>query len=215
MKYFSPLFALTFALLQPLSAQIFVNHAATGANDGTSWTDAFTSLQDGLDASAPGNGTNQVFVAQGTYFPDEGATKTNGDRDATFALRNQVSIFGGFESGDLFADRDPATKITILSGDIDQNPATSIGINSNHVVTAESVGSDALLDGVTIRDGDATTVNPQEGGGILCFDFGSATFRNCIIENNSADNGGAVNVDDSFPSFVEEPFALKAAPTHS
>ncbi|MEJ7677501.1 MAG: hypothetical protein WKG06_06440 [Segetibacter sp.] len=47
----------------------FVNANAFGANNGSSWTDAFTKLQDALTAAVSGG---QVWVAAGTYYPDEG-----------------------------------------------------------------------------------------------------------------------------------------------
>ena len=48
---------------------IYVSQAATGANDGTSWVDAFTDLQAGLALAAPGDST-QVWVAAGSLQAD-------------------------------------------------------------------------------------------------------------------------------------------------
>ena len=46
---------------------IYVNQAATGANNGTSWTDAYVDLQVALNSIASSNRT--VWVASGTYRP--------------------------------------------------------------------------------------------------------------------------------------------------
>ena len=48
---------------------IYVSHVATGADTGTSWSDAFTFLQDALQVAQSGD---ELWVAQGTYRPDQG-----------------------------------------------------------------------------------------------------------------------------------------------
>ena len=66
---------------------IYVNAGAGGANNGTSWTDAFQDLQDALAIAGPGD---QVWVAQGIYRP------SNSDRNISFDLANSVEVYGGF-----------------------------------------------------------------------------------------------------------------------
>jgi hypothetical protein len=68
---------------------IFVNAAATGANDGTSWADAFTTLPSALSAAVA---TDEIWVAQAIYRP----TSTS-DRTVSFALKNGVAVYGGFD----------------------------------------------------------------------------------------------------------------------
>ena len=43
----------------------FVDADATGANDGSTWADAFADLRDALAASTPGD---EIWVAEGTYL---------------------------------------------------------------------------------------------------------------------------------------------------
>ena len=76
-----------------ISDILYVNAAATGANSGKTWADAFTDLQDALTSS---RATVQVWVAAGTYRPDKGT----GNRNATFQLANGKSVFGGFAGGE-------------------------------------------------------------------------------------------------------------------
>jgi len=58
------------------SQRIYVDASASGANDGTSWEDAYTDLQDflqGVDAQlCCATGGCEVWVAAGTYTPDRG-----------------------------------------------------------------------------------------------------------------------------------------------
>ncbi|NIW46317.1 MAG: hypothetical protein GWN30_16630, partial [Gammaproteobacteria bacterium] len=63
----------------------YVDDDATGANDGSSWADAFNYLQDALAAAQYGD---QIFVAQGIYKPDRGHRVMLGDREATFRLKS-------------------------------------------------------------------------------------------------------------------------------
>ena len=95
---------------------VFVDVNASGASNGSSWTDAYADLQDALDfAAQPGNGVTEIWVAQGTYTADRGT----GVQAATFQLVNGVTLYGGFAAGAVGLDeRDPGAHATILSGDL-------------------------------------------------------------------------------------------------
>ena len=72
---------------------IYVKADAIGANDGTSWEDAFLDLQDALAAS---QGGDEIWVAAGTYKPTDSA-----DRYATFDILPGgggcgLFLYGGF-----------------------------------------------------------------------------------------------------------------------
>ena len=79
--------------------------------------DAFTSLQDGLDRAVRGD---EIWMAEGTYYPTSDYGRGIGDRGKHFRLKNGVVIYGGFpNTGDPgWFDRDPNQYETIISGDI-------------------------------------------------------------------------------------------------
>ncbi len=155
-------------------ADVFVDQNATGANDGTTWMNAHNFLQDGLDDADPGE---TVFVAKGTYYPDEckmcGSGGT-GDQTAAFNVPLEVVLKGGYAGSNAF---NPFTRNfvlyeTILSGDIDQNDANSpaqnpgdiCGLNSFHVVTIIRNVGDDMIDDDTVIDGFTITAGNANGG---------------------------------------------------
>ncbi|RMH10848.1 MAG: hypothetical protein D6698_17240, partial [Gammaproteobacteria bacterium] len=73
----------------PSGNVLYVNAAATGVNNGTSWTDAYTDLQDALNSTC--TGITEIWVAAGTYKPTSGT-----DRSVSFVMKNNLAIYGGF-----------------------------------------------------------------------------------------------------------------------
>ena len=165
---------------------IYVNAAATGANDGTSWANAFTSLTTALAAATSGK---QIWIAQGTYKPS-----TTGDRNQTFTLKGGVPIYGGFiggQSEDRPA-RDWNTHATILSGDLNGDDGPSLANtadNSYHVLSA-GANIAVTLDGLVVRGGNASN-----GGGLYfpTAGIGSVAIANCAFDRN---NGSAILLPD-------------------
>ena len=186
-----------FAILSSAGAScagvVYVDaNSAAPSPDGCSWATAYSSLQDALAAASNGD---QIWAAGGTYYPDEGSSHANNDRNSSFALKNGVSIYGGFTVGDtLLSQRDsnPATNETILSGDIDQS-AGNAG-NAYSVVTANGTLSDAYaLDGFTITGGNQNSGSGVGGG--MYIQNTSPTLRNLLITANNANGrGGGVFV---------------------
>jgi predicted outer membrane repeat protein len=166
-------------------AQIYVNHAATGANNGTSWANAYTDLKLAIDNTTSG----EIWVAQGTYYPTSGS-----DRTISFALKNNVEIYGGFVGGETArTQRDYENNETIMSGDIGVASDTSDNTYSVIAVdgAAATITNSAILDGCTIRDGNAN-ITGVAGGGIVLADDANPIIRNCKIKNNYAIFGGGI-----------------------
>jgi len=147
---------------------IYVDDDAVGANDGSSWVDAYKYLQDALIDAGSVDKPVEVRVAQGIYRPDRSASEPNGtgDRTATFQLINGVTLKGGY-AGPTDADpnaRDIEKYETILSGDLAGNDIDIKGLtslrnvptwseNSYHVVTGSETDSSTVIDGFIITSG--------------------------------------------------------------
>ncbi|HMR98069.1 MAG TPA: sortase [Anaerolineales bacterium] len=165
---------------------IYVASSGSGAG-GCTWATAFPLLQDAITLATSGD---QIWVASGTYYPDEGAGQINNDRNSTFTLKNGVSVYGGFSVGDaLLTDRDsnPATNGTVLSGDIDQVAGNAN--NAYTVVTTNGFLADTyVLDGFTITGGNQNSGSGVGGG--MYIQNTSPTLANLIITANNANGRG-------------------------
>lgn len=198
-------FALVLGTSGAGATTIFVRAAASGANNGTSWTDAYTSLQTALAAAVS---TDEIWVAAGNYLP----TATT-DRTISFVMKNGVGIYGGFNGTETMrSQRNPTANPTNLTGDIG-----AVGVvtdNSYHVVTADaSVSASGILDGFTIASGRADGPgDPTDRGGGVYTVGGSPAFVRCYFTNNYAGNrGGAVRVASGSPTFTDCTFQFNGA----
>lgn len=196
----------------------YVDDSATGANDGTSWQDAFTHLQSALAVAGAGD---EIWVAGGIYYPDEGAGQTNDAPTSAFALKPGVALYGGFAGTEtLRSERNWAVNVTVLSGDIDQNDDSDVrgvvtatanirGTNAYHVVVADGVSETARLDGFFITAGNASDfVATNHLGGGMFNDSASPTLVNVIFSGNAALAGGAIyNSANSNPRLTNVAFS--------
>ncbi len=199
----------------PVCSEFMHVDAASTANnpDGCGWATAYTTLQDALAMAANGD---ELWVAAGTYYPDQGAGQASGNQASTFSLVNGVAIYGGFSGNELTRSQrnpNPATNGTVLSGDI--NEIGNSADNAHRVVTAYAVGPTALLDGFTIADGNAISAQGQFGGGMYIED-GSPTLSNLLFANNQAYRGGGLFVTSitpltSQPTLVDVTFTANSA----
>jgi hypothetical protein len=205
----------------PLPANVIVvDKDATGNNDGTSWEDAYTKLQDALDCVNDGTtkthcngrtlaaGYNEIWVASGTYYPDEGVNKTANAVANSFTInKDGVKLYGGFDGvgaggtgGAQETQRDQRdwdNNRVVLSGDLSQNDgANLVDPNSLHVVRMpnnfEALSTNTVLDGFEITAGLADgSGGSAEGAGLYCDSnlvnrYCEVTLQNLYIHKNQA-----------------------------
>jgi hypothetical protein len=188
-------------------SRLYVKAGAAGLNNGTSWTDAFTSLSAALDYTRFCSSASEIWVAGGTYKPESFPYDifSGSNRDYAFWLPNNVAIYGGFagtefqlEQRDLTIDANKS----ILSGDIDNNDtpdAPPLGNNTYHVMVTSGLSGSALLDGFTITGGLANgtgvpvvngySVDQNDGAGMIAV-FSSPVLSNLRFLYNKADDHG-------------------------
>jgi len=210
LKHFRPLaLALLLGLPAAASAQVFVDASATGAGNGSSWANAYTSLANAL-VDNPGA---EIWVARGVYVPPP--FDAGGDRRiASFSIPPGTRVYGGFAGGESAREqRNIAANPTVLSGDLDGDdvvdsrgvtlsPLDARGENAHQVVLFDAVsalaaiGPDTVLDGFIITAGRADSgLGLAEGAGAKCIvGFGnehcSPTLSNLEFRGNAAALGG-------------------------
>jgi hypothetical protein len=205
---------------------IYVDSSAAPGGDGSSWSAAYRHLQDALPTALDGD---EIWVAQGTYRPDQGTGIPDGKRDTSFHLKRGVALYGGFDGTETErSDRnpDPATNGTVLSADLsrdDSSRYTNRSDNALHVIIADSTtDSTTVLDGFALSgaDGggfylgaslssgkraapppDAPCDSLASWGGGIC-NRGHPTFSNLLLEKNRKHVAAALyNARGTRPTF--------------
>lgn len=214
------------------AATIYVKHDAAGSNNGSSWTNAYTSLQSALNAAVIGD---EIWVAKGTYKPSSAYDLTNTSRFYHFRLINGVTLYGGFAGTETTVGERTDFALgganeTILSGDLNGDDVvtgsgstlslSNISENCYHIFyhpSALALTSTAVLDGFTIRGGNANESinNEVQGGGMLnkgC----SPTIKNSTFTANYSIylGGGLYNYSSSNPILTDVTFYKNQSGTY-
>lgn len=182
-----------FSSHQLLTAQVYVDKDATGNNDGTSWTDAYTELYTATTATTAG----EIWVADGTYTPDNSA-RTN-----VIGIRSGVPVYGGFSGVEtILSQRDPELNVTIISGDLNNDDPTTVVYgdplrDDNSYRLLAMSGPVITIDGFTLTSANAngTTAGTQAGALIALNGTANITFTlvNCTVKDNTSAGFGLIN----------------------
>ena len=179
---------------------IYVNSATATTGNGTSWGKAFIYLRDALDDAVAGD---SVYLAKGTYYPDQEAIPTDvnqrvivGDRELSFVL-DRVAIYGGFVGNETAINqRDPEANPTILSGEIFKVTPTTQGFERYWSLHVAVLKGNSTLDGVIVKNGRANgDENPaNQGGGVLVPSGFSLKLVSSVVQDNlAAESGGGIS----------------------
>jgi len=180
---------------------------------GHSWANAYHYLQDALDEASGNDCPYEIWVANGTYYPDDGDSVTENDISETFQLTTSgIDIYGGFAGTETaLSERVFETEIAILGNNGNLTTLSgNIGDDNTHCVL--TVTCDSIIDGFEIttpaRSGlDCTNASPtiencwihKNGRGIECTNS-SPTVRNCRISDNGT--GSGMSDSNSSPDIV-------------
>jgi len=165
----------------------YVDANATGANDGSSWTDAYNNITDAL---ANTNLNDAVWVAKGRY--------TLADKNTPISINtNEVDIIGGFSGTETtLADRDltviHTTNATIFTGDINGDDVDG-DFSSNKTDNAERLfelrTSNVTFDGIIFENiYDTSQSGGVEENGVIfipnSLNANNLKIKNSVFRNN-------------------------------
>ena len=140
--------------------RLYVSAKQSGPQTGENWEKAFSSLAFAFN-HARKCPTDEIWVAQGTYYPTSGT-----DRSICFLPPGGIDIYGGFSGEEATLDeRDWLTYMTILSGDI--STPNFPKDNSFHVIDFSDASDTTVFDGFIVEYGYADAAAPDDiGAGI-------------------------------------------------
>ena len=207
-----------------LNAQtvIYVDKDAAQGGNGSNWSSSFKYLNDAFSYANNNSGTYQIWVAEGTYFTDEGALYSNDDQNSVFNIPSNVSsLIGGFSGNEQSEDQaNPKQYLTKLSGLIFEEYGAT-GIGSSYLFTA--AGDNSLtVSGFSFNnssDQDGCILNLSSSNNIT-FEFcnfsdnqstenliqanQNTVFRNCRFERNQTSDGYLIAFGDFESCFFNE-----------
>lgn len=175
-------------------------------HDGSSWATGFRSLNNaisylaGLDAATVGTKKLVVRVLEGDIWPRYAFTN-NDPKTATITVPvttsgQPVYLYGGYHrtTDNNTVIRDPLTYRSIINGNTEGKDITQ---GLYHCITVER-GAKLVLDGFHVINGYAAgEASRQYGAGLLAHAGSEVTVRNCIFENNTAQEGAAIDAREA------------------
>jgi len=194
MKLFKQIIFLLYFIPSWVFASVwYIDDDISNSGDGTSWADAFKTIQEGVDAATD---NDEIWLKLGTY-----------SLSSTITIKNAVAIYGGFSG---------------LETDINQRDwySNTTTVSGNNSVRIFHISADVTIDGLTMTNGTAINNggaiynfnaspnitncklinnNVSNGGGAIYNNKSNPTISNCSLINNQASNGGGIYNQASSP----------------
>jgi hypothetical protein len=164
----------------------------TGANDGSSWANAFRGplgLQAALATDAP-----TIWVADGTYYPGP----VGSPESTTFLLGGSRTIVAGFAGGETHVSMaDPVAHPAVVTGDLPGGPAGQPELAT--IMTVIGGTTALIVDGLTF---DVSVSGPTQSVGngrraIAVDQSPGANFYRCAIRDGRAPIGAGMRITQS------------------
>ncbi|OAV67502.1 Bacterial Ig-like domain (group 2) [Bacteroidales bacterium Barb4] len=158
---------------------VYVAANGSDGNAGSSWTDAFKTLQKALSAE----GADTIRLTNGIY------SVTDVSDTASFTVTKDLVIIGGFSGGGIVGGHGTYTtlagdnlhRVMIIAG---RKNAARINVTLQNLIIAEGNASDE-----TVTAGDVT-INANTGGGIYNVNA-NTTLDGVTVRNNVAATGSS------------------------
>ncbi|AYQ30944.1 T9SS type A sorting domain-containing protein [Runella sp. SP2] len=213
-----------------LAVTRYVRPGGNDSNTGTSWAQAYQTLQKAIEVAVAGD---QIWLASGTYYPtkDNAGNIPDNGQLKTFFINKDIAIYGGFNGTESsLSQRNWRTNIAILSGDV--GTVGDDADNAYHVVYIQGVSAAMRLDGVAVTKGNANGGDANDfsnpavsgiGGGVFVYATGgitsAPTINNCRLYDNQASGGGGAGAaskvsGSSTPTFTNCLFENNIASRH-
>lgn len=191
------------------------------SHNGSSWQTAYRSLNNAIaycSTLTSGNVTGhyennpntsipltsidffEIRVLEGDLWPRYAFTN-NDPKTATITVPvtqsgKPIEIYGGYHrtTDNNTVERDPLTYRSIINGNTE---AKDIKEGLYHCITVQQ-GAELVLDGFHVINGYAAgEASRQYGAGLLAHAGSEVTVRNCIFENNTAEEGAAIDAREA------------------
>ena len=142
------LFCIFQFFITPISgAIIYVDTDATGADDGTSWSDAYEDLYTAVGSSSAGD---EIWVADGLYF-------TPGFVTSFTIIDHSLKIYGGFDGTETARwQRDWETNPAVISANVGSIFDMTDNDDTFFTIEIPSGVDEVIIDGFTFRDAYST-----------------------------------------------------------